>query len=136
MTPVAPTPEMHLALDKRGDFAPGELLAGRFLVRNWSELGRPRAELSVVWYTAGQGEEDLSVHYLRALPGRDRVDADLERPTPFETTLPAAPLSYDGLILKVCWAVRLRLKPRLGKSHMIEVPFRLGAVGHSAEEPA
>ncbi|QDU90041.1 hypothetical protein Pla175_34400 [Pirellulimonas nuda] len=128
MKPTSPIPDLHIALDWRGDFAPGDELTGRCHVRNWSELIHPRAELSVVWYTAGQGEEDMAVHFLRRLPGRDPSDSDPAKPIQFAVTLPSAPLSYDGLILKVCWAVRLRVKPRLGRSQMVEAPFRLGSV--------
>lgn len=120
-------PQCYLTLDRRGaSYAPGDDLEGRLQVENWEALGRPNVELSVVWYTVGQGEEDLSVHYFQRFTKSAGVD--LAQPTSFTTELPAAPLSYDGLIVKVCWSVRLRVAPSLGRGLLIETPLRLGGV--------
>lgn len=128
MNAAAPRkPQCYLTLDRRsGSYAPGDSLEGRFQIENWEALGRPHAELSVVWYTVGQGEEDLSIHFFERFTRSSGVN--LDQPIQFTTLLPEAPLSYDGLIVKVCWAVRLRVAPSPGRGVLLETPFRLGAV--------
>ena len=54
---------------------------------------------------------------------------DLRRPGRFSTTLPASPLSYDGVIVKIRWCVRVRVFPRQGKEVVGELPFVLGEIG-------
>lgn len=122
-------------------FAPGDLLRGSFVVDQADANEVRGAELSVMWHTVGKGEEDIGVHYFQrfATDGPDAVD--LSRRREFRTLLPAAPLSYDGVIVKVCWCARLRLFLARGRQHVVEAPFQLGVVQrHSPwrnqEEPA
>jgi hypothetical protein len=86
------------------------------------------AELSVLWYTAGQGEEDFSVHYFDRLVDEPGRPLDLRVPRRFATELPQSPWSYDGQIVKVCWCVRLRLSLLHGQESLTEVAFRVGDV--------
>ena len=48
-----------------------------------------------------------------------------ETPYRFEVLMPSSPLSYDGQIVKVCWAARLRGFFRGGRQRVIETPFWL-----------
>lgn len=117
-----------LQLDEpRRVYLPGETLAGQYRLEGLT-AGRVRAvELSVLWYTEGKGDEDLAVHFFeRWRP--DRSSADEIPPRRFSTALPASPLSYDGLIVKIRWCARLRVEVRGGKPLLAEAPFRLGAV--------
>jgi hypothetical protein len=109
-------------------YQPGERLTGRYMLNSTQALSVRAAELSVLWYTAGKGEEDMAVHHFERLV--DEVDRplDLRVPRRFTTVLPASPLSYDGRIVKVCWCVRLRLYLTQGLENVAEVPFRLGSV--------
>ncbi|QDT69160.1 hypothetical protein MalM25_20880 [Planctomycetes bacterium MalM25] len=107
-------------------YAPGETLTGGYRLAGWREEGVTAVELSVLWYTSGQGEEDLFVHHFErkreaTLPARTD-----EAPNRFESVLPFSPLSYDGQIVKVCWAARLRGFFPNGKQRVIEAPFWLG----------
>jgi hypothetical protein len=86
------------------------------------------AELSVLWYTAGKGEEDMAVHHFERLVDEAARPLDLRVPHRFATVLPASPLSYDGYIVKVCWCVRLRVFLPQGQEALAEIPFRLGSV--------
>lgn len=109
-------------------FAVGELLRGNFCVLN-AEKGEIRsAELSVLWYTAGKGEEDFGVHHFERFTCEGPDAVDLSRRREFRTLLPEQPLSYDGSIVKVCWCARLRLFLARGRQHVIEAGFRLGMV--------
>lgn len=111
-------------------YAPGETLSGGFRLAEWRDAGLQAVELSILWYTTGQGEEDFHVHHFvrrreAALPARTD-----ETPHEFKTVLPASPLSYDGQIVKVCWAARLRGFFESSRQRTVEASFWL-----AAEEP-
>jgi hypothetical protein len=127
---MATVPLVRLMLDDPKDhFQPGDQLSGRFMVDGPQPLSVRSAELSVLWYTAGQGEEDMAVHYFERLVDEPSRRLDLRVPRRFATFLPTSPLSYDGQIVKVCWCVRVRLFLPYGQESSAEVPFRLGNVG-------
>jgi hypothetical protein len=46
----------------------------------------------------------------------------------FATVMPESPLSYDGVIVKVCWCVRVRVFLTQGQETVAEVPFSFGNV--------
>jgi hypothetical protein len=94
-----------------------------------TQPGLARAtELSVLWYTAGKGEEDMFVHHFERKVDDSARPLDLRVPQRFSTDLPASPFSYDGDIVKVCWCVRLRIFMPQGQESLVEIPFRLGSV--------
>ena len=122
-------PDVQLTLDAPGgNYRPGEDLTGRFQVDTSRPWPVRAAELSVLWYTAGKGEEDFAVHYFERLVGDPAHPLDLRLPRRFASILPLSPLSYDGRIVKICWCVRLRLFLSQGQETVQEVPFRLGNV--------
>lgn len=109
-------------------FQPGDRLAGRYTVEG-TPLGIARAvELSVLWYTAGKGEEDMVVHHFERIVDEPARPLDLRVPRRFATFMPASPLSYDGVILKVCWCVRIRVFLTQGQETVTEMPFTFGNV--------
>lgn len=121
-------PVAKLILDApNAQYQPGERLTGRFLV-NSAQWQVRAAELSVLWYTAGKGEEDMAVHHFERLVDEPARPLDLRVPRRFATVLPVSPLSYDGIIVKICWCVRLRLFLPQGQESVVETPFRLGNV--------
>jgi hypothetical protein len=120
---------VRLTLDApTAHYYPGERLGGRFMVDGSKPWAVRAAELSVLWYTAGQGEEDFAVHYFDRLVDEPGRPLDLRVPRRFTTILPASPWSYDGQIVKVCWCIRLRLSLPQGQESLTEVAFRLGEV--------
>jgi len=123
------SPNIRLTLDHpAAQYQPGEELVGRYLVEG-AQPSNPRAvELSVLWYTAGKGDEDMAVHHFERLVDQPTQALDLRVPHRFSVVLPASPLSYDGHIIKVCWCVRLRLFLPQGQETLAEIPFRLGNV--------
>ena len=121
--------EVYLQLDgRRMVFQPGETLAGEYHLESLSFAEPSAVELSVVWHTAGQGDEDLAVHYFERLDRDQRPELDLRRPQRFSVALPRSPLSYDGVIVKIRWCVRVRVYLTRGKELFAEAPFQLGAV--------
>jgi hypothetical protein len=125
MTPTA----IRLLLDApSAHYQPGDRMSGRFMVNGSQPWSVRAAELSVLWYTAGKGEEDMAVHHFERIVDESSRPLDLRVPRRFTTALPASPLSYDGQIVKVCWCVRLRLFLPQGQETVSETAFRLGNV--------
>ncbi len=116
-------------------FAPGDLLRGSFAVAEAHASEVRSAEITVVWYTAGKGEEDFAVQMFERFSAEGPDAVDLTRRREFRTLLPNTPLSYDGAIVKVCWCARLRLFLPRGRQHVIEASFRLGEVAAAAPVP-
>lgn len=125
---MTPTP-IRITLDSAGShYLPGERLTGRFMVEGTQMRTVRAAELSVLWYTAGKGEEDMAVHHFERLVDEAGRPLDLRVPHRFATVLPPSPLSYDGHIVKVCWCVRVRVFLPQVQESVAEIPFRLGNV--------
>ncbi|MCI0492712.1 MAG: hypothetical protein L0Z07_07230 [Planctomycetes bacterium] len=123
------TPGVRLTLDRPvAHYLPGDQLTGQFKIEGSKAWGVRSAELSVLWYTAGKGEEDMAVHHFERLVDDPSKPLDLRVPRPFAAKLPLGPLSYDGDIVKVCWCVRARLFLPHGQTAVAETAFRLGTV--------
>jgi hypothetical protein len=127
-------PVIRILLDSpTAQYQPSDRLSGRFLVEGTQMRTIRSAELSVLWYTAGKGEEDFAVHHFERHVDDVARPLDLRVPRKFATSLPPSPLSYDGEIVKVCWCVRVRLfMPQIHES-VAEIPFRLGNVSTGSE---
>lgn len=111
-----------------GPFAPGDVLRASFCVAAEHADVVRSAEASVLWYTAGKGEEDFGVHHFQRYTTEGPEAVDLARRRELRTLLPESPLSYDGVIVKVCWCARLRLFLSRGRQQVFEASFRLGDV--------
>jgi hypothetical protein len=85
-------------------------------------------EISVLWLTEGKGEPDMGVHYFRRMTPDDAELSDLRPLQRVEVPLPASPLSYEGVILKIRWHVRVRLFLTRGREYFEEIGFQLGEV--------
>ena len=123
------TPAIRITFDAPGGhYQPGDRLTGRYMVEGMQFRPARAVELSVLWYTVGKGEEDMAVHNFERQVDEPARPLDLRMPRRFSTVLPASPLSYDGVIVKVCWCVRVRVFLPHGQETMSEAPFRLGDV--------
>jgi hypothetical protein len=109
-----------------GLYWPGEMISGQYFVETPVPLEVRALELSVLWHTMGKGDEDLAVHYFQRETVDDQGLIDLVKPRRFATELPNSPLSYDGLIVKICWCVRVRVFMRRGRDVVAEQPFQFG----------
>lgn len=109
-------------------YLPGDILSGEYGLDAPHDADPKAAEVSVLWYTEGQGDEDLAVHYFERHDASGREPIDLRMPQRFRTCLPNSPLSYEGVIVKVRWCVRVRLFLSRGKELVAERPFVLGHV--------
>lgn len=126
---------MRLIGDSRA-YQPAETLAGEFFV----DIDEPHdiraVEVSVLWFTEGKGDEDMAVHFFDRISNDNGHFVDMRQSQKFETTLPHSPLSYDGVIVKIRWCVRIRVFLSRGRDIASEQSFRLGTVprGLPAEE--
>ena len=75
------TPAIRITFDSpTAHYQPGDRLSGRFIVEG-TQLRTIRAvELSVLWYTAGKGEEDMAVHHFERLVDDHARPLDLRVP--------------------------------------------------------
>ncbi len=101
----------------------------RYAVELPAGLVARAVERSILWYTEGKGEEDIGVHHFERLTDRATVEA---AGGAFACQLPASPLSYEGVIVKVRWCVRVRLFFDAGRDFVSEHVFDLGGVPAAA----
>jgi hypothetical protein len=123
-------PLVTVRLDgRRRHYQPGEALSGEFVIETLNPDDIKAVELSVVWHTEGKGEEDMGLHYFKRY-ARDEQPFDPRETVRFITDekLPASPLSYDGMILKIRWCVRVRVFLPRGETVVHDEPFQLGEV--------
>jgi hypothetical protein len=108
-------------------YEPFDTLAVRYAVELPSAVSVHAIERSVLWYTEGKGEEDLGVWFFDRITERAAVAAAATGGT-LETRLPPSPLSYEGVIVKIRWCVRVRLFFEGGRDFVSEHVFELGHV--------
>ena len=85
-------------------------------------------EASVLWHTDGKGDEDMAVHYFERRVQGAADSLDLRNLRRFRTVLPNSPLSYNGIIIKIRWCVRVRVFLRGGKEYVQQLQFQLGTL--------
>jgi len=86
----------------------------------------PRAvEHSVLWFTEGKGEEDLGVHFFERLVAPERLPPAAPMGQ-FSCRLPRSPLSYEGVVVKIRWCVRVRFFFESGRDYVSEHEFAVG----------
>jgi hypothetical protein len=113
-------------------FEPGELIGGDYFIDGAAPDQVRAAELSVLWHTEGKGDEDLAVHHFDRISMETNPDWDPRQPRSFEAKLPNSPLSYDGVIVKIRWRVRVRAFLVGGRELVEEQRFQLGDVPTAA----
>jgi hypothetical protein len=130
-------PLISIKIDHRATpYAAGETLHGEYQI-DAVETDELRAvELSALWYTEGKGEEDLGIHHFERHTGDGEGQPSLTELAKFAFALPNSPLSYEGVLVKLRWCVRLRVFLKSGRSYSAELPFRLGAVPDAQPVPA
>lgn len=119
-----------IALDGRGSrlYHPGETLAGGYWFDFVGGDDIEAVECSVLWHSEGKGSEDIGVHafWRHAIENGDWIDP--RRPGRFSTVLPQSPLSYNGVLIKILWSVRVRLFLSDGREAVENLSFRLGNI--------
>lgn len=122
-------PLVSIKIDRRqAPHFPGEILSGEYQIDAVEPTELRAVELSVLWYTEGKGDEDLGVHHFERRTDEDQEQVPLTELSKFSVTLPNSPLSYEGVLIKLRWCVRVRAFLKSGRDYFAELPFRLGAV--------
>src|SRR5262249_29326879 len=88
---------------------PGDLLTGHYVIDPQSIPLATGVEVSVYWSTEGKGDEDRAVQYRKRGSTDDGPLFDERGVGPFAVRLPGAPLSYDGVLVKIIWCVQVRV---------------------------
>jgi len=121
-----PRIELRFGHPSRG-YDPGEWVTVEYCIEGLNGE-RPRAlERSALWYTEGKGEEDLGVHSFDRVDTAETIDRVVPEGT-FAIQLPTSPLSYEGVIVKIRWCIRLRVFFESGRDHVSEHVFNVGRV--------
>ena len=113
--------------DEKRVYRPGDVLVGQYVIDTPGEQRIHAIEASVIWMTVGKGEEDMGVHFFDRQKGPFEVN-HWNLPRKFSTVLPRSPFSYDGMMIRVRWAVRVRLFLEAESEVTEELFFRLGNV--------
>lgn len=109
-------------------YEPGDEIHGDYVIDGVSPEQVRAAELSVLWHTEGKGDEDLAVHFFDRASIETDPDWDPRQPRRFSTKLPNSPLSYDGVIVKIRWRIRVRAFLAGGRELVEEQRLQLGHV--------
>ena len=121
-----PRIELRFGHPSRG-YDPGEWVTVEYCIEGLNGE-RPRAlERSALWYTEGKGEEDLGVHSFERFATAETIDRIVPEGT-FAMQLPTSPLSYEGVIVKIRWCIRLRVFFESGRDHVSEHVFNVGRI--------
>ena len=112
----------------RSVYRAGDVLSGHFVLDDSPGEDIEAVEMSVIWYTEGKGDEDLAVHLFQRFNLQEDASFDPREPVHFSTQLPTSPLSYEGVVLKIRWCVRVRVFLKGGKEIVEAFDFRLGSV--------
>jgi len=121
-------PRVSVQFDRAGRVYPPEHgLVARYDVEGVHPESVRALERSVLWYTEGKGEEDLFVHHFERLDNEPLPGGDFPSGT-VTVRLPASPLSYEGVIVKIRWCVRIRLFFASGRDFVSEHVFDLGDI--------
>lgn len=112
--------------DDRRNFQPGEELTG---AAGWEFEHAPQAlEVRLLWFTRGQGTEDVAVVDTVRFDHPAAAEA-----RPFRFQLPAAPYSFSGKLISLLWAVELVALP---SKESARVEFVLAPEGREVVLPA
>ena len=121
-------PRVEVQFDKpQRQHEPGDRLAVQYRIDGYDGERIRAIEHSVLWYTEGKGEEDLGVHFFQRITDRSMMPPTATSGA-FSTPLPQSPLSYEGVIVKVRWCVRVRLFFEGSRDFVSEHVFTVGRI--------
>ena len=135
---IQPNPRISVTFNHENiQYSSGDQLRAHYIVEGIESQSISAVERSVVWYTEGKGEEDLGVVFFERIQlGRRKEDTQISSASlstdhmtaALATELPHSPLSYEGIIVKIRWCVRIRVFFQSGRDFVSEHIFFLGSV--------
>jgi len=118
---VRGTPRVSVQFDRPDRrYRPHDTVAVRYAIDGVATDRLRAVECSMLWYTEGKGEEDMRVHFFA--PAAPTTTGG------FSAELPASPLSYEGIIVKLRWCVRVRLFFPDARDFVSEHVFDVGEI--------
>jgi hypothetical protein len=115
---------IELQSDRRA-YAPGEEIRGVVRLGTSGPHKCRAVYLEVGWKTSGRGDTDQGGNpRVELLPGPS-INGPLE--IQFSSVLPLAPHSYTGQLVKITWAVTVRVDEPWAKDSVHSEPFELRA---------
>ena len=119
-------PHIEVQFDRPDrSYEPGGTLSLRYAVGGLGDERLRAVEHSVLWYTEGKGEEDLGVHFFERLVAPERLPPTAPMGQ-FSCRLPRSPLSYEGVVVKIRWCIRVRFFFESGRDYVSEHEFAVG----------
>lgn len=126
--PPPPLPRVTAQFDRTARvYEPQQPLSIRYQIEGIDEATVQAVERSVLWYTEGKGEEDLGIHFFERTETPEGLAAAMPEGA-FLVRLPVSPLSYEGVIVKVRWCIRVRIFFVSGRDFVSEHVFDLGHI--------
>jgi hypothetical protein len=123
-----PTPAITVHFDHPDRrYEPGDAVVVRYKVEGLGDERLRAVEHSILWYTEGKGEEDLGIHFFDRVAGEPAATT-ADGTVSFGTRLPASPLSYEGVIVKIRWCARIRLFFATSRDFVSEHVFEMGTL--------
>jgi hypothetical protein len=105
---------------------PGQPVRGRVAVEAMEDVEFTELQVRFLWHTEGRGNRVTGEGGTEALARDGTWGAGTKHEYGFQLRTPGGPLSYDGSILKVVWALEVRLDRSLLKPEVVEgIPVRL-----------
>lgn len=105
---------------------PGQPVRGRVAVEALEDVEFREFQVRFLWHTEGRGNRVTGDGGTKTLARDGAWAAGTRHEYAFELRAPGGPLSYDGSILKVVWALEARLDQSLLRPDVVEgIPVRL-----------
>lgn len=99
---------------------PGQMVRGRVSVEVFEDVEFREAQVRFVWHTEGKGNRATGEGGTVTLVRGGQWVAGSTHGFTFEIPAPWGPLSYDGKILSIRWALQARLDRSLLRSEVVE----------------
>jgi hypothetical protein len=90
---------------ERNEYAPGETLCGTVSFEAEPAYPIGSVEVAIYWITDGKGDSDRGEIYRRVFPQGEEKES-----LKFQVPLPVAPLSYQGILVKIRWFVEVKIR--------------------------
>ena len=123
---IQPNPRISVTFNhENNQYGGGISFEPHYIVEGIESHSISAVERSVVWYTEGKGEEDLGVIFFERIQLDKRKDGTQMSSASLSTDhltgalatdLPYSPLSYEGIIVKIRWCVRIRIFFRVAET--------------------
>lgn len=89
-------------------YAPGEMLAGKVIIRVEEALQCNSVDIQIGWRTEGKGDTDRERIWIDTVPV-DEIMPGIGFSHDFSCELPEMPHSYNGELIQITWGVSVKI---------------------------